>query len=110
MRGHVLLRRRPEAGLLGGMMEFPSTCWIETPLGLSDAIAAAPVKANWHPMSGLVRHTFSHFHLELRLLAGEARGGRCEPRLVWSAPNEFGKHALPTLMKKVARHALRAET
>ena len=28
--GCVLLRRRPEAGLLGGMLEVPSTDWAET--------------------------------------------------------------------------------
>ena len=27
---HVLLRRRPEAGLLGGMLEVPSTEWADT--------------------------------------------------------------------------------
>ena len=110
IRGRVLLRRRPETGLLGGMMEFPSTRWTEIPLGLSAAIAAAPVKADWRPLPGLVRHAFTHFHLELRLLAGEARGGGLGPRHVWSAPDNFGNHALPTLMKKVARHALRTVT
>jgi len=32
--GRVLLRRRPERGLLGGMMEIPSTDWRDDPWGL----------------------------------------------------------------------------
>ncbi len=97
--GAVLLRRRPEKGLLGGMMEFPSTPW-ETMLP-ADPERHAPVAANWVPLPGLVRHTFTHFHLELEVLTGgvaEAVEG------VWAHGPNFDDLALPTLMKKVAAH------
>ena len=35
---HVLLRRRPEAGLLGGMLEVPSTDWAETLPPVNEAL------------------------------------------------------------------------
>src|SRR5690606_17674522 len=62
--GAVLLRRRPEAGLLGGMLEVPTTEWTDTLPPLARALTQAPVRAGWHQMPSLVTHTFTHFRLE----------------------------------------------
>lgn len=102
--GAVLLRRRPESGLLGGMMEVPSTEWRAEPWTLADAREAAPVKARWHTLPGVVRHGFTHFELELVVLAGTAKR---ESDGVWVALDRLGDYALPNLMKKVVEHALR---
>ena len=104
--GTVLLRRRVESGLLGGMMEVPSTEWV--PDGAwtnAEAVKQAPVYANWQEVAGLVRHTFTHFHLELTVLAAavEDTKGVCG---VWCAPSDFSDYALPTVMKKIARLAV----
>ena len=101
--GRVLLRQRPEKGLLGGMMEIPSTDWREKAWTPSEAAAEAPFATDWKPLDGVVRHTFTHFHLELMVLAGRV-GGRAGGG-EWCLPSRFSEHALPTLMKKVARHA-----
>lgn len=108
--GAVLLRRRPEAGLLGGMMEVPSTEWAEAPPSLAAARSAAPFAAAVEPLPGLVRHTFTHFHLELAVLAGRVEGkapGSGAEEGVWVAVERLGEQALPSLMRKVAAHALR---
>ncbi|MAF48201.1 MAG: A/G-specific adenine glycosylase [Rhodospirillales bacterium] len=105
--GRVLIRRRPEAGLLGGMMEFPSTDWIEAPpseVTQDAATASAPLPAEWRRLPGLVRHSFTHFHLELGVLSGECASPVGEG--TWCAVEKLGEHALPNLMKKVARHAI----
>jgi A/G-specific adenine glycosylase len=101
--GAVLLRRRPQKGLLGGMTEIPSTPWRPEPWSLADAVRLAPVAAVWSPLPGSVHHGFTHFRLELAILAGvgEADG-------LWSPVDRLGEHALPTLMKKLARHAVSA--
>ena len=62
--GAVLLRRRPEAGLLGGMLEVPSTDWAEALPPLDEAMRGAPVRAEWWGVPGVVSHTFTHFKLE----------------------------------------------
>ena len=103
--GSVLLRRRAESGLLGGMMEVPSSDWIEASIPLADAAADSPVKGAWRMLPGLVRHTFTHFHLELTMAAASVAaqpvaGG------VWVPLDRLGEHALPTVMKKVVTHAL----
>jgi A/G-specific adenine glycosylase len=101
--GAVLLRRRPEKGLLGGMTEIPSTPWRSEPWALDEAIEIAPAAAEWAPLPGTVRHGFTHFRLELAIVAGNG-----EPDGMWSQVDRLGEHALPTLMKKVARHAVSA--
>lgn len=105
--GAVLLRRRPEKGLLGGMMEIPSTDWRDKPWSLADARNAAPLRAGWRLVDGSVRHVFTHFALELGVAtAAVAHAGRAEG--VWCPIDRLSDHALPTVMKKVARHALSA--
>jgi A/G-specific adenine glycosylase len=105
--GKVLLRRRPERGLLGGMMEFPSTPWDETAPTPRDARRAAPVRASWRALPGEVAHTFTHFHLKLAVWSA-ALDGVPPPRGTWCAPSRFHELALPTVMKKVAKHVLAA--
>ncbi len=111
--GAVLLRRRAETGLLGGMMEVPSTEWREAPWSAAEAGAQAPVvAAPWQPLPGMVRHGFTHFRLELEVWTAPAPGdleagaGQAVGR--WTRPEELDAAALPTLMRKIARHALAA--
>jgi A/G-specific adenine glycosylase len=103
--GAVLLRRRAEKGLLGGLIEVPSTEWQGTPSTDLDAVArSSPVPAlQWQILPGSVGHTFTHFHLELSVLAGSVSG---RPDGLWVKPSQFGDHALPTVMKKVTKFAI----
>ncbi len=97
-RGGVLLRRRPEKGLLGGMMEFPSSDWTQGHKE-NDFLKFAPVEnITWEKVPGKVRHTFTHFHLELEIV----RGGHSDnSNAIWALPEEFPDYALPTVMKKI---------
>jgi A/G-specific adenine glycosylase len=105
--GAVLLRRRPEKGLLGGMIELPSTPWREAPWSADEAVAAAPTTTEWCQLPGIVQHGFTHFRLELALLAGTTR----EPiDGIWATSKEFARYALPTLTTKAIRHAQSALT
>jgi A/G-specific adenine glycosylase len=100
--GAVLLRRRAEKGLLGGMMEVPSTDWG----AVMPRNPTAPVAAEWRVLTGQVRHVFTHFELTLTVWAGRVPG-KGDPALgVWVTPDKFGDYALPSLMMKVARHAM----
>jgi A/G-specific adenine glycosylase len=103
--GAVLLRRRPENGLLGGLFEVPSTEWRASPWDIDEAKAAAPASAAWRPLAGVVRHGFTHFELELSLLVGSVRDASADGG-IWCPVDRLSDYALPTLMKKVVRHAL----
>ncbi|HEX5999126.1 MAG TPA: A/G-specific adenine glycosylase, partial [Hyphomicrobiaceae bacterium] len=60
--GAVLLRRRPPTGLLGGMLEVPSTDWVAALPPQEEALRRVPVPGQWRA-AGMVSHTFTHFHL-----------------------------------------------
>lgn len=102
--GAILLRRRPENGLLGGMFEVPSTPWGEA--APPRPLRSAPFAAAWKPLPGRVRHVFTHFALELEIRAASCPDGHGDDGL-WAQPQELGALALPSLMRKVVRHALR---
>lgn len=104
--GAVLLRRRPDSGLLGAMMEVPSTPWRDEPWTLADAVDHSPLPSTWSELTGVVRHTFTHFHLDLAVALGRA-GRRADARGIWVPLDRLAEHALPTLMRKVVAHALR---
>jgi A/G-specific adenine glycosylase len=107
--GAILLRRRPDNGLLGGMMELPSTQWREGRTANGAAARQAPVKARFRALDGRVRHGFTHFDLELTVFAGRAAlDTRAPEDALWCPVDRLGEHALPTLMKKLVRHALSA--
>ena len=101
--GAVLLRRRPEKGLLGGMTEIPSTSWRAELWSFDEAVHLAPASANWTLLPGSVRHGFTHFLLELGVAAGQG-----EVEGLWGRIDQLGDYPLPSLMKKVVRHAVSA--
>ena len=113
--GHVLLRRRPAAGLLGGMLEVPSTDWLDDWVPMEPACGGAPVHADWWPVPGTVVHVFTHFRLELQVLRAIvpvnasltfwADPDRCE----WVARRDLDGAALPSVMRKVIAHALKVQ-
>ncbi len=127
-RGEVLLRRRPESGLLGGMMEVPSSPWQEEPVpeattskattskatvpeattskATAPPVVAPPVVALWHQAGAPVVHVFTHFRLELEVAWARVPakdGAKLAPDGVWVAPGALSRYALPTVMKKVCR-------
>jgi A/G-specific adenine glycosylase len=108
--GAILLRKRPVKGLLGGMDEVPSSPWREGTLVLEEALKAAPAPAKWKVMEGGVRHTFTHFHLELavaRATATTTRLVKLAPNSAWVEIDRLTERALPTVMRKVISHAVK---
>ncbi|SVA99803.1 uncharacterized protein METZ01_LOCUS152657, partial [marine metagenome] len=104
-QGRILLRRRPEEGLLGGMMEVPSTPWRDNPWRKNQIAIHAPLEIQWRKMSENVMHTFTHFGLELTIMTGSGwRAAQADE--VWQPADALGDLALPTVMKKVLRKAL----
>ena len=97
--GHILLRQRPQKGLLGGMMEIPSTPW----QAKRPRKVAAPIEANWVKSKVAVEHTFTHFHLQLAVWKTSTTdsslpgGGNYR----WVHKDNLVHEALPSLMRKV---------
>ncbi len=99
----VLLHRRPDKGLLGGMLCFPSSGWDAA----NDSPLPATLPAQWTALDGEVVHVFTHFRLTLKMQAQNAPKGFRKPRdHIWLHPRDFAEAALPSLMQKVWKAVL----
>ena len=106
--GAILLRRREEKGLLGGMMEVPSSAWRAQPWTLDEAQVDAPGKARWRRLPGTVRHSFTHFHFEIVVATARLPQSVADQiDGIWVALEALGDHALPTVMKKIIAHGVK---
>jgi A/G-specific adenine glycosylase len=93
--GAWLLERRPESGLLGGMLGWPGTDWAETP-----PAEAPPAAGEWQPLGAEVRHTFTHFHLRLALRIADLPADIAPERGTFVERHAFRPSDLPTVMRK----------
>jgi A/G-specific adenine glycosylase len=108
----ILVRRRAMDGLLGGMVEVPTSEWTRD-FDARNALVYAPRlrrgKPKWHRLPGFVEHTFTHFPLQL--IVYTATVGTLTPAPAgtrWVAVGELAGEALPSIMRKVLAHALRS--
>jgi A/G-specific adenine glycosylase len=110
--GRVLLRTRPEKGLLGAMTEVPGSAWAHD-FDLKSALRSAPrfkTKLKWRKLSGVVRHVFTHFPLELTVfIASVPRAAPAPKGARWVKVSDLPGEALPTVMRKVLAKALDGE-
>ena len=93
--GAWLLETRPESGLLGGMLGWPGSDWSEAPE------PAPPLDATWTELSEEARHTFTHFHLRLRIMTALVSPDTDPERGHFISQVDFRPTALPTAMRKV---------
>ena len=108
----IWLQKRAAGGLLAGMTEVPTTGWTARQDGLTTS-DAAPLAADWESV-GTVRHTFTHFHLELTVYKAEFGIGTTAAGSFNSLPRDgwwrdlasLQDEALPNLMRKVIAQGL----
>lgn len=116
--GRLLLVRRPEDGLLGGMWAFPGEVArdgesVEGAAARAGRAASGLATVGRGRPLGSVVHVFSHrrevyhvfvFAVPVAGAEGAAtRGGRVvgEERGVWVAPEELGRYALPAAQRRI---------
>ncbi|MDZ4136258.1 MAG: NUDIX domain-containing protein, partial [Paracoccaceae bacterium] len=95
--GAILLERRPDRGLLGGMLGFPGTDWDARG---GQPSGKPPLAANWRQALGNLRHTFTHFHLQLTVFVALAPMDALPERGHFLPQDSFAPTDLPTLMRK----------
>jgi A/G-specific adenine glycosylase len=99
--GAVLLVRRPDKGLLGGMRALPTGPWVDAPPGLS----GAPDGTGWRLIDGTVSHGFTHFTLDLALAVGTTVSHAAGE---WWPVADIESAGLPTVFAKAAKTIRRA--
>ena len=93
--GRIGLVRRPDKGLLGGMLGLPTSDWSATP------VFDPPSTANWTE-AGAVEHVFTHFSLTLTVHVGAGDGD-----FLWTEADQ-ALAALPTVFRKALERGLAA--
>ncbi|MEN5168189.1 A/G-specific adenine glycosylase [Brevundimonas pondensis] len=93
--GRIGLVRRPDKGLLGGMLGLPTSEWNAAPA------FDPPSTANWTE-AGAVEHVFTHFSLTLTVHVGAGDGD-----FTWTEADQ-ALAALPTVFRKALERGLSA--
>jgi A/G-specific adenine glycosylase len=105
----LLVRSRPEKGLLGGMTEVPGSDWLakqDDKAALKQAPDLAGV-TRWHRKAGVVTHVFTHFPLELVIYTAKVPARTRPPTgMRWVSIATLANEALPNVMRKVIAHGL----
>ena len=95
--GAMLLERRIDSGLLGGMLGWPGSAWNSN---TDDTAPCPPVAANWVDAGAEARHTFTHFHLRLTTYAAILPMDAAPERGHFLPQSQFRPSDLPTVMRK----------
>lgn len=93
--GAWLLETRPDKGLLGGMLGWPTTEWSE-----QAPHETPPVDAEWQELPAEARHTFTHFHLRLAVRTAILPESALPSRGQFIPHRQFRPSDLPTVMRK----------
>jgi A/G-specific adenine glycosylase len=105
----LLVRSRPEKGLLGGMTEVPGSDWLAAQDDKA-ALKQAPVlkgAGRWHRKLGVVTHVFTHFPLELVVYTARVLARTRAPAgMRWVPIATLQDEALPNVMRKAIAHGL----
>jgi A/G-specific adenine glycosylase len=96
---HVGLVRRPPRGLLGGMLGLPTTAWRAAPWPRDEGLGHAPGPGSWRSV-GEVSHAFTHFSLDLTVLAASDVQG--DGDFIWT-PLDAAVVETPSLFAKALR-------
>jgi len=117
--GSILLRRREEKAMLGGMMEVPTSDWVEQPQALEESLKQANLDQgyDWELLAGEAKHTFTHFHFEMKVVKIKLAKSQMKnfnadlsqnwQEAFWCHPRNLVDQALPTTMKKIVNHAMK---
>lgn len=96
--GAVLLRKRPENGLLASMAEPPVSAFSARADGATN-VSAAPFGARWRAC-GEIDHVFTHFALRLAIYRADVGAMAAPDGHWWAARRDLDREALPSVMKK----------
>ena len=93
--GAYLLETRPDKGLLGGMLGWPGSDWSDDPQ------PAPPIEADWRDVGAEALHTFTHFHLRLKVMVARVDQNATVKTGDFVGIHQFKPSDLPTVMRKV---------
>lgn len=99
-KGEILVQKRHEKGLLGGMMGLPTSEWLE-----DSAKCAHPFRLEYQMLDTHITHVFTHFYLTLHLFTATVDRDFLPfyDAYVWVSHEEFLKMKFPTVFSKAKK-------
>lgn len=96
--GNVWLETRQGTGMLGGMRSLPDNGWHSG----GDGAGPPPLDGEWQAL-GMVRHTFTHFHLEMTVQKSVVTTPEIGRDGEWWPITDIAEAGLPSLFAKAAQ-------
>lgn len=109
-KGQILLHRRPDKGLLGGMLALPTSEWIDQK---QKSVLKDISLKNTQSFGGKavsIHHSFTHFDLELHLKTASAfnQGFESDDTYNWHDKASVKPSQFPTVFKKAVNLFLKS--
>ncbi len=110
-RGRILIQRRPEEGLLGGLWDFPNYR-NNTKKGLTETLRLGVkydfgLEIRTGKEIAAIRHAYTHFQITIHLFecpsSGREREARMEKRYRWVFPAALERYPFPATGRKIIR-------
>lgn len=94
-KNEILLRKRPNKGLLKGLIEIPTSDWSLTKEKVENTLEET------------VRHVFTHFDLDVQIVKYQDNSPEhLKEGAFFASQHQLEEQALPTLMKKILKVGL----
>ena len=103
-KNEILVRNRPEKGMLASMLEVPNDDWVKDKKLLTTDNVVQGLKTKLKS-KGLFEYSFSHFDLETEIFYGKIKKSQLA-KCNWIKKSTFSSSGLPTVMKKIVEFAV----
>ena len=103
-KNEILVRHRPEKGMLASMLEVPNDDWVKDKKLLTTDAAVQNLKTKLKP-KGFFEYSFSHFDLETEIFYGSIKKSQLS-NANWIKKSTYSRSGLPTVMKKIVKIAV----
>ena len=103
-KNEILVRNRPNKGMLASMLEVPNDNWVKNKNLLIADQDVQNIKTKLQS-KGSLEYSFSHFDLETEIFFGNIKKARLS-NVNWIKKSTYSKSGLPTVMKKIVEIAV----
>ena len=103
-KNEILVRSRPNKGMLASMLEVPNDVWVKNKKLLTTDQDIKKIKTKLKS-KGSIEYSFSHFDLETEIFYGNIKKEKLS-KSNWIKKSSYTNSRMPTVMKKIVEMAV----
>ena len=103
-KNEILVRSRPNKGMLASMLEVPNDVWVKNKKLLITDQEIKQIKTKLKS-KGSFEYSFSHFDLETEIFYGNVKKAKLS-NAFWIKKSTYSNSRMPTVMKKIVEIAV----